>query len=133
MLERAVGELESTGALVDGLSEPWQKIAGAAPMLSACLRWLRSSPWPWSLGAERDTPAQDANQGRSTDTPENENPQVRPRYPDWFREDLRTLLQLLREDKIHPVVAERLPFTDARRAHELLESSAAKGKLVLVP
>jgi NADPH:quinone reductase-like Zn-dependent oxidoreductase len=56
-----------------------------------------------------------------------------PRNPEWFREDFRVLLELLREGKIHPVVAERLPFTEARRAHELLESSAAKGKLVLVP
>jgi hypothetical protein len=56
-----------------------------------------------------------------------------PRHPKWFREDFRALLELLREQKIHPVVAERLPFSEARRAHELLESSAAKGKLVLVP
>jgi NADPH:quinone reductase-like Zn-dependent oxidoreductase len=56
-----------------------------------------------------------------------------PRDPEWFREDFRALLQLLREGKIHPVVAERMPLTDARRAHELLESSADKGKLVLVP
>ena len=56
-----------------------------------------------------------------------------PRNPEWFREDFRALLELLREGKIHPVVAERLPLSDARRAHELLESSAAKGKLVLVP
>ena len=56
-----------------------------------------------------------------------------PRNPDWFREDFRALLELLREGKIHPVVAERLPLSDARRAHELLESSADKGKLVLVP
>jgi NADPH2:quinone reductase len=56
-----------------------------------------------------------------------------PRYPELFREDFRTLLELLRERKIHPVVAERLPLTDARHAHELLESSAARGKLVLVP
>jgi NADPH2:quinone reductase len=56
-----------------------------------------------------------------------------PRDPDWFREDFRTLLELLREGRIHPVVAERLPLSDARRAHELLESSAATGKLVLVP
>ena len=56
-----------------------------------------------------------------------------PRNPDWFREDFRALLELLREDKIHPVVAERLPLSDARRAHELLESAADKGKLVLVP
>ena|SRR5215211_2492282 len=56
-----------------------------------------------------------------------------PRNPEWFREDFRALLELLREDKIHPVVAERLPLTDARRAHELLEQSASVGKLVLVP
>jgi NADPH:quinone reductase-like Zn-dependent oxidoreductase len=56
-----------------------------------------------------------------------------PRNPAWFREDFRALLELLREDKIHPVVAERLPLTDARRAHELLEQSASIGKLVLVP
>jgi NADPH2:quinone reductase len=56
-----------------------------------------------------------------------------PRDPEWFREDFRVLLELLREGKIHPVVAERLPLSDARRAHELLERSAAKGKLVLVP
>ena len=56
-----------------------------------------------------------------------------PRNPDWFREDFRELLELLRADKIHPVVAERLPLSDARRAHELLEQSAATGKLVLVP
>ncbi|MFI2367331.1 medium chain dehydrogenase/reductase family protein [Streptomyces sp. NPDC018833] len=56
-----------------------------------------------------------------------------PRYPKWFREDFRTLLDLLRRGEIHPVVAERLPLSDARHAHELLEQSAAKGKLVLVP
>src|SRR6266567_3524237 len=43
------------------------------------------------------------------------------------------VLDSLRADKIHPVVAERLPLTDARRAHELLEQSASVGKLVLVP
>jgi NADPH:quinone reductase-like Zn-dependent oxidoreductase len=56
-----------------------------------------------------------------------------PRNPAWFREDFRALLELLREGRIHPVVAERLPLSEARRAHELLETSAAKGKLVLMP
>jgi NADPH:quinone reductase len=56
-----------------------------------------------------------------------------PRDPDWFREDFLALLELLRADKIHPVVAARLPLADARRAHELLEQSASVGKLVLVP
>jgi NADPH:quinone reductase-like Zn-dependent oxidoreductase len=56
-----------------------------------------------------------------------------PRDPDWFQKDFLALLELLRADKIHPVVAERLPLADARRAHELLEQSASVGKLVLVP
>jgi NADPH2:quinone reductase len=43
------------------------------------------------------------------------------------------LLQYLAADKVHPVVADRLPLTEARRAHELLHGSAATGKLVLVP
>ena len=56
-----------------------------------------------------------------------------PRHPDRFQEDFAVLIELLREGKIHPVVAERLPLTEARHAHELLESAATKGKLVLVP
>jgi NADPH:quinone reductase-like Zn-dependent oxidoreductase len=56
-----------------------------------------------------------------------------PRHPEWFREDFATLIELLREGRIHPVVAERMPLTEARHAHELLESSASKGKIVLVP
>jgi NADPH:quinone reductase len=56
-----------------------------------------------------------------------------PMDPEQFREDFGVLIGLLREGKIQPVVAERLPLSDARRAHEMLESSAAKGKLVLVP
>jgi NADPH:quinone reductase-like Zn-dependent oxidoreductase len=56
-----------------------------------------------------------------------------PMDAERFREDFATMVELLRQGKIHPTVAERLPLTDARRAHELLESSASKGKLVLVP
>jgi len=56
-----------------------------------------------------------------------------PRDPQQFREDFAVLLGLLRQGKIHPVVAERLALDDARHAHELLERSASKGKLVLVP
>jgi NADPH:quinone reductase-like Zn-dependent oxidoreductase len=56
-----------------------------------------------------------------------------PENADWYREDFAAMVGLLREGKIHPTVAERLPFSAARHAHELLESSASKGKLVLVP
>ncbi|HVG72350.1 MAG TPA: zinc-binding dehydrogenase [Vicinamibacterales bacterium] len=52
--------------------------------------------------------------------------------PALFREDLLTLFGLLRQHKIQPLVA-RLPFVDARRAHELLGGGGVTGKLVLVP
>jgi NADPH:quinone reductase len=58
---------------------------------------------------------------------------LRNRHPEWFRENFLALLELLRRAEIHPVVSERLPLSDMRRAHELLENSAATGKLVLVP
>lgn len=58
---------------------------------------------------------------------------LRNRHPEWFREDFLALLELLDRREIHPVVAEHLPLSEVRRAHELLDSSAATGKLVLVP
>ena len=53
--------------------------------------------------------------------------------PAWFRQDLITLLDLLKQQKIKPLIAERLPLTDARRAHELLGKGGVTGKIVLVP
>lgn len=58
---------------------------------------------------------------------------LRDRHPDWFRADLQELVRLLRAGVVNPEVAQRLPLTEARQAHELLNTSAAKGKLVLVP
>ena len=52
--------------------------------------------------------------------------------PAWFREDLKMLLTLLREQQILPVIAERVPLSDARRAHELLGQGSVKGKIVLL-
>lgn len=56
---------------------------------------------------------------------------TKARHPDWFEEDLSTLFGLLAEGQIHPVIAQRLPWTEARRANELLEQGAVQGKLVL--
>jgi NADPH2:quinone reductase len=52
--------------------------------------------------------------------------------PEWFREDLRTLLKLLQEQKIKPVIAQRLPLVEARQAHEMLAKGGVVGKIVLV-
>jgi NADPH2:quinone reductase len=53
--------------------------------------------------------------------------------PAWFGEDLTTLLELLREQKIKPIIARRLPLSEAKHAHELLGQGGVIGKIVLLP
>jgi NADPH2:quinone reductase len=53
--------------------------------------------------------------------------------PAWFHHDLLTLLDLLKKSKIKPLIAQRLPLEEARRAHELLGEGAVLGKIVLLP
>jgi NADPH2:quinone reductase len=53
--------------------------------------------------------------------------------PAWFRQDLLTLLDLLKEGKIKPLIAQRLPLEEARRAHEMLGEGGVLGKIVLLP
>jgi len=53
--------------------------------------------------------------------------------PAWFRQDLLTLFGLLQQKKIKPLIAQRLPLTQARQAHESLGSGGVIGKIVLVP
>jgi len=53
--------------------------------------------------------------------------------PTWFRHDLLTLFDLLQEKKIRPLIAQRLPLSQARHAHELLGNGGVIGKIALVP
>lgn len=57
---------------------------------------------------------------------------LKRQHPDWFREDLAKLFGLLAAHQIRPIIAERIPLTEAHRAHELLTSGAVRGKLVLI-
>jgi NADPH2:quinone reductase len=52
--------------------------------------------------------------------------------PALFREDLVALFDLLRQHKIKPLIARRLPLAEARQAHELLGRGGVTGKIVLV-
>jgi NADPH:quinone reductase-like Zn-dependent oxidoreductase len=52
--------------------------------------------------------------------------------PDWFYEDLSLLFDMLKQGKIKPQIAAKLPLIQAAQAHELLASGSAKGKIVLV-
>jgi NADPH:quinone reductase len=53
--------------------------------------------------------------------------------PAQFRQDLVELLDLLQQQKIKPIVAQRFSLREARRAHELLGKGGVIGKIVLVP
>jgi len=52
--------------------------------------------------------------------------------PEYFRDDLIALFDLLQKKKIQPLVAQRFPLAEARRAHELLAAGGGIGKIVLV-
>jgi NADPH:quinone reductase-like Zn-dependent oxidoreductase len=57
---------------------------------------------------------------------------VKTKHPDWYHTDLATLLDLLAQKRIQPVISTRLPLAQAARAHELLEGGKVRGKLVLM-
>jgi NADPH2:quinone reductase len=52
--------------------------------------------------------------------------------PAQFRQDLITLLDLLRQGKLKPLVARRFPLAQARQAQELLAEGGVVGKIVLM-
>jgi len=52
--------------------------------------------------------------------------------PALFRQDLMALFDLLQQQKIKPLIAQRFPLAEARQAHELLGRGGVTGKIVLV-
>jgi NADPH2:quinone reductase len=46
---------------------------------------------------------------------------------------LTALFELLQQQKIKPIVAQRFPLSEARQAQELLGKGGVIGKIVLVP
>jgi NADPH:quinone reductase-like Zn-dependent oxidoreductase len=57
---------------------------------------------------------------------------LKRRRPAQFRQDLIALFDLLKEQKIKPLVAQRFPLVEARQAQELLGKGGVTGKIVLV-
>jgi len=55
------------------------------------------------------------------------------KHHDWYRDTLTELLELGATGRLEPVIAECIPLTEARRAHELLERGGYAGKVVLIP
>lgn len=53
-------------------------------------------------------------------------------HPQWFREDVAALFELLLNKKIKPIISHKFPLSKAAYAHELLNTSAVSGKIVLM-
>jgi NADPH:quinone reductase-like Zn-dependent oxidoreductase len=58
---------------------------------------------------------------------------MRAQHPDWFKDDLAKLLELLASGAVRPAVAGRISFEEVADAHRHLEAGDLKGKLVLCP
>lgn len=58
---------------------------------------------------------------------------MRARHPEWFKQDLAYLFDLLKDGQINPMVAERISFDQVPEAHRRLEAGGLEGKLVLCP
>lgn len=52
-------------------------------------------------------------------------------HPDWYKDTLAELLDLLAAGQIKPLVAGRVPLFEVRRAHEQLDRGGYAGKFVL--
>ena len=57
---------------------------------------------------------------------------LRKKEPNWFKEDLGKLFDLLAAEKIKPAIERQMRLEDAKEAHELIEQAAVKGRIVLM-
>lgn len=57
----------------------------------------------------------------------------RKAYPEQFAEDMAKLLNCLKEGRIKPVVADRLPLSAAEEVHRRIDKGGLGGKVVLLP
>jgi len=57
---------------------------------------------------------------------------LKRRHPDWFRQDLTTLFDLLGRGELKPLIDRRLPLEQAALAQELVAKGETIGKIVLV-
>lgn len=92
---------------------------GSSPVLDVLSQYIRL--WLWSLPPDRKHVA--FYDTRTT----------KQKHPDWYREDLASLLALLAAGKLKPVIAARLPLDQVVTAHQKVEHAEVQGRLILTP
>jgi len=58
--------------------------------------------------------------------------EMRKKHPEWFREDLAALFEMLAQGKIKPAIERRMKLEEAAQAHVIIEQAAVKGRIVLL-
>jgi threonine dehydrogenase-like Zn-dependent dehydrogenase len=56
---------------------------------------------------------------------------LRPRHPDWFKQDLERLFAMLAEGRIRSRVAERISFDGVADAYRRLDAGGLDRKIVI--
>lgn len=56
---------------------------------------------------------------------------TRKKHPDWFKEDMEALFQLLADGKIEPVIDSTIGLHDVPQAHRRIEAGESIGKIVI--
>lgn len=137
---------ELTGDGVDGVFDA----IGGHPQWADAMRCLRPGGWLIAYGAQNIARDDDslvsvlwgfaklflwwrwaAGGGRSA-TFYNISTRRRKK-PDEYREDMRSLLDMLAAKEIAPRVAARRPLAEARAVHEDIDAGRISGKVVLLP
>jgi NADPH:quinone reductase-like Zn-dependent oxidoreductase len=91
-------------------------------MLATGLEFLR---WKWQQLLWRWFPEQERRVGFYSIA------DLRQQQPEWFRQDLGSLFELLAEKNIQPRIWKTLPLTEAAQAHRAIENGEVRGKIVL--
>ena len=55
---------------------------------------------------------------------------MRKRHPEWFKEDLHLLFELLGKGSIKPEIADHYPLNKAIEAHKMIENATNAGKII---
>jgi NADPH:quinone reductase-like Zn-dependent oxidoreductase len=56
---------------------------------------------------------------------------LRKMHPHWLAQDLSILFDLLSNSRIKPLIWKRMPLSEAKKAHELIEQAKPIGKIIL--
>jgi NADPH:quinone reductase-like Zn-dependent oxidoreductase len=57
---------------------------------------------------------------------------LKRKHPDWFREDLLRLFELLKQDKLQPIIHSVISLDQVAEAHQVLQDGGVVGKIIIV-